>query len=516
MFSCVLAASICGAEARKVIVEVDVSDGMPCMSMVGMLSTEVREAPDRVRTAMKNMGLRLPVKRITVNFAPADIRKAGTGLDLPIAVGMLASYGFLAPDALRGILFAGELSLNGEIAGIRGILEIVSRAEQFGAHTCIIPRANLAEGSLIKSIQVLGASTLQEIIDFFNDGIMLASMEQDPQALLRSGDTYKEDFSQLRGQYSLRRAAEIAVSGMHNLLMIGPPGAGKTMTARRIPSILPDLTVEEALEITRIHSIAGTLPENCGMIVTRPFRSPHHTVTVAALAGGGIHPVPGEVSLAHGGVLFLDELPEFSPRTLEVMRQPIEEGKITITRNTGSFVFPADFMLVAAMNPCRCGYYPDRNRCRCSIPEIRKYLGGISQPLLDRFDLCAESGEVAYEDLRSDQQNESSARIRARVRKAAQIQQERYRGTPFMHNADLDSEAVSRYCSLGPAEEKLMEKVYKSKHLTGRSYMRVLKVARSIADLAGEERIRTEHLAEALSYRTVDRKYWGSEHMWIS
>lgn len=510
MFSMVLSAAICGVESKKIKVEADVGDGLPMFSMVGFLASEVREAQDRVRTAMKNSGIALPAKRITVNLAPADVRKNGSGFDLAIAVAVLAALGRIPGERLEGLLFAGELGLDGSVAAVRGILEIVSSAASFGCHTCIVPLKNLREGSVIRDVRVLGAESLQQVLQFLRGEGTLAettiNIEEIQSEQTRSAGV---DFAELQGQRLLRRAAEVAVSGMHNFLMIGPPGAGKTMTARRIPTILPSMTLEEALEISKIHSIAGTLPEECGLLTLRPFRAPHHTITTAALTGGGRDPRPGEVSLAHRGVLYLDELPEFENRTLELLRQPMEDSRICIARSTGNYIFPADFMLVASMNPCKCGYYPDMNRCTCSPRDVKRYLGHISQPLLDRMDICVEAQTVRYSELASDSQGESSARIRERVTRAQRRQQERYRESGFRFNSDLGAAAVRRFCRLGKAEEALMREAFEKLELTARSYSRILKVARTIADLEDADEIGEAHLAEAIAYRTPEKQYWA-------
>ncbi len=516
MFSTVLTAAIYGVEAVKVTVEADVSDGLPMFSMVGFLASEVRESQDRVRTALRNTGFVLPTKRITVNLAPADMRKSGSGFDLPIAVSVLGAMGELDPEKTKGFLMAGELSLNGSLCRVRGVIEMLSKAKSFGCSACIVPEGNLAEGSVVSGITVYGAHSLKEVLEFFRGERALHTRQVDMRVDIDRIRKEQEkndlpDFCDLKGQPALRRAAEIAAGGMHNLLVIGPPGSGKTMLAKRLPSILPRTTLEEALEITRIHSIAGELPEGDGILTVRPFRSPHHTVTSAALTGGGIIPRPGEVSLAHRGVLFLDELPEFQAETLETLRQPLEEGEISISRLAGMYRFPADFMLCAAMNPCKCGYYPDRNRCTCSARDVRRYLDHVSQPLLDRIDLCVEAAQMSYDQISAQGQEECSADIRKRVERVRRIQEKRYRGTLWRFNADLNTQGVQEYCVLGQSEENLLRKAYHKLGLTARSYTGILKTARTIADLAESEVIRTEHLSEAISYRALDKRYWGKE-----
>lgn len=516
MFSRTVTAAINGIRAQKVVVEADISNGLPVFCMVGYLSSEVREAQDRVRTAIRSLGIVLPVQRITVSLTPSDLRKAGAGFDLPIAVAVLAAAGQIPTDALEGIFFAGELSLDGHLEGIHGTLEMVSRASQFGCHTCILPTANLQEGSVVEDVRVYGADSLEEVIDYLKEEGTLHTCKVDLEQIRQMQEKKSGlDFADLRGQLVLRRASEIAVAGFHNLLIIGPPGSGKTMAARRLPSILPSPGREEILEISRIHSIAGVLPENGELMALRPFRAPHHTVTPGGMAGGGKWPRPGEVSLAHRGVLFLDELPEFHPDTLEILRQPMEDRQIVISRNAGNFVFPAAFQLVAAMNPCKCGYYPDRNRCRCSASDVKRYLSNISQPLLDRIDLCVEVKEPTFEEISGLEQRgeaqirENSAQIRERVEKARKIQEARYEGTGIRTNAELSASDAERYCMLGEAEQKLMSRMYEKMHLTGRAYVKILKVARTIADLEASESVSCLHLSEAFSYRMIDRKYWG-------
>ncbi len=513
MYCQVISAAICGLQARKVMVEADVRPGMPMFSLIGYLSGEVKEAEDRVRTALKNSGIELPLAKITVNLAPADLRKEGSCFDLPIAMAVLAASGMIDPEKLEGILFAGELGLDGRLEPVRGVIEMVSRAESFGCSTCIIPYANLTEGSVLQKGNVLGAGSIREVIDFFAEGIELRKGEQDQEHIRpQQKARYDRDFSMIKGQETLKRAAEVAVAGAHNLLIIGPPGSGKTLTAQCIATILPETSTEEAIEITRIHSIAGTLPPDTGLMTHRPFRAPHHTITPSGLAGGGRNPRPGEISLAHRGILFADEIPEFRQDTLEILRQPLEDKKITISRLFGNFTFPADFQLIASANPCKCGYYPDRKRCRCTPYEIKRYLNHLSQPLLDRIDMCVEAGEVSFEEMTGTAHSggESSAVIRKRVEDVRRIQKDRFRNDGCMTNAGMRTEEIEKYCVLGEEERNLMEKVFHKLQLTGRGYYRLLKVSRTLADMDGKERICCDHIAEAVSYRMIDQKYWGS------
>lgn len=501
----VKSAVLYGIECRMISVEADASDGLPGFAMVGCLSSEVREAQDRVRTALKNSGYRLPPKKVTVNLAPADIRKSGSAYDLPIAIAIMAAYGYLPQEALQGRFLVGELGLDGSIHGIHGVLGMVMEAKRAGCSSCIVPISNLREGAVIQGICVYGAGHLKEVVAHLISGEKLPEESIDiVEKILEEKNGAKYDFADIRGQHMAKRAAEIAAAGMHNLLLSGPPGAGKTMIASRIPGILPPFSAEEALEVSQIHSVAGTLPED-GILTERPFRMPHHTVSPVALAGGGANPRPGEISLAHRGVLYLDELPEFQKDTLEILRQPLEEGEIRISRNSGQYVFPAEFMLVASRNPCRCGYFPDRRRCHCSDYEVRNYLHRISRPLLDRIDLHVEVQQIPYEDLvQGGSEEETTAQIRARVLQAQRIQRERYNGSSYRFNTELTASDLKKYCPIGAEEESRMKRIYEQKHLTARTYHRLLKVARTIADLEGSERIAMRHLDEAVLYRPAE------------
>jgi magnesium chelatase family protein len=504
MYSKALSCACLGVEGTLISVETDINDGLPMITMVGYLSSCVKESSERVRTALRNSNFNLPPKRITISLSPADIKKEGSAFDLPIAIGILTAMGEIPQDYIDNKLIIGELGLDGRVNPVEGVLAMVHHAFLQNITCCIVPSANAREAAIIEEMKVIPVESLRQTVDYLNGGEDICPEVVDVQALLRESVTEAGDFSEVKGHETLKRGIMIAAAGMHNILMTGPAGAGKSMIAKRIPTVLPQLTLKESIEITKIYSVAGLLKEGSSVIGSRPYRAPHHTISLHALSGGGREPRPGEISLAHGGVLFLDELPEFNRNVLEVMRQPLEDGEVTISRLGGVYRFPADFMLVAARNPCPCGQYPDLNKCTCTVNQIRNYNSRISKPLLDRVDINVEVRRVEYGELFTDRVGLSSADMRREVLKAQRLQQKRYEDEKVNFNSQLDTRLCDKYVSLGKNEKEFMEYAFNQMDMSARGSFRVLKIARTIADLEESGQVREEHLKEAIFFKNSE------------
>jgi magnesium chelatase family protein len=510
MLTRVFSAALQGVEAIQVEVEVNTGSGSPVVIVVGLPDAAVRESKDRVTTAISNSGFRWPRERTTINLAPADIKKEGPSFDLPMAVGMIAVAERAELPRLERCFVIGELALTGEIRPIKGALPIAVAARDQGMKAVILPAANAAEAAIVEGIEVYGVKNLREAYEFLSRKKELTPVRGSAAERLTAGSSDDVDFSEVKGQHQVKRAIEVAMAGGHNLLLIGPPGSGKSMLAKRIPTIIPPMTLDEAIETTKIHSICGLLDESNAFVSKRPFRSPHHTISDIGLLGGSANPTPGEVSIAHNGVLFLDELPEFKRATLEVMRQPIEDGKVTISRAAGTMTFPAEFILIAAMNPCPCGFHGDPQReCRCSSVQIERYRNRISGPLLDRIDIHVEAPAVAFKELSGGGSAESSSSILQRVLQARDLQKNRFAGErKTASNARMSHSQIKKFCAIDDTSIEMLRHAMEDLHLSARAYDRILKVSRTIADLAGSECITPDHIGEAIQYRTLDRRLW--------
>jgi len=510
MLSRIYSAAVYGVDAYEVEIEVNAAGGNPRIVIVGLPDTAVKESQDRVTTAISNSGYYWPRGRTTINLAPADIKKEGPSFDLPIALGMIATEQELGDDLFSSLSFVGELALNGAVRPVKGVLPVALEARRKGKRAIIVPQANAREAAMVTGIDVFGVQNLRQTYEFVRGEKQLMPVHDDMSEFFARHQNYEVDFSDVKGQAHVKRALEVAVAGAHNILMIGPPGSGKSMLSKRVATIIPPMTLEEAIETTKIHSIAGLLGGDGSFVATRPFRAPHHTISDVGLLGGSTIPAPGEVSIAHNGVLFLDELPEFKRSTLEVLRQPLEDGHVTVSRAAGTITFPSEFMLVAAMNPCPCGYFGDLKReCRCSAVQVQRYRQRISGPLLDRIDLHIDVPSVDYREIASERAEEASTAIRDRIGQARERQQARFRkDNKTTCNARMSSRAIRQHCKLDNDSQDLIRNAMTSLSLSARAYDRILKVARTIADLAGTEVIGPEHVSEAIQYRTFDRTLW--------